>query len=176
MFYDYDIAINCPPYVFGDGQHETTRFLLYFLNRYARGKSVIDAGCGTGILALFASKCGATSVIAMDCDGNAVECTKANVEANKVNVSVIETDIENGGLPSADIVTANLARWDALHHLPHLKNLINKDGLLITTWYKELPKEALLKHCKVVDHIEGINYDCYVLKIIESDRERGSRE
>lgn len=164
--YGYEISISNPPYVFGDGQHETTRFLLYFLNRYASGKSVIDAGCGTGILSVFASKRGAKSVTAIDYDEYAVNCARTNAEANGVTISVIKADVGLDVLPSADVVTANLARREALYQLPNLTRLVNDNGLLITTWFKELPKDELTKRFEVIDRIEGVEYDCYVLKKI----------
>lgn len=164
--YGYEISISNPLYVFGDGQHETTRFLLYFLNRYVSGKSFIDAGCGTGILAIFASKRGAKSVIAIDCDDNAIECARENARTNNADISVIKADIGKDILSVADVVTANLARSEALYYLPNLTRLVNDNGLLITTWFKELPKDELTKRFEVIDRIEGVEYDCYVLKKI----------
>ena len=165
MFYGYDVLISTPPYVFGDGKHETTRFLLYFLNRYANGKSVMDAGCGSGILSIFASKCGA-KVTAVDCDDNAVDCTLKNAETNNATISVIRADISMADLPLFDIVVANFARYDASMLLPRLASFVKSGGLLLTTWYKELPKEELTIDFEIIDHIEGIDYDCYALKKI----------
>lgn len=162
--YGYEITINNPPYVFGDGTHETTRFLLYFLNRYAEGRSYIDAGCGTGILSIFASKRGATSVTAIDADAHAIECTRANIEANGVEVDVIQQEIQKLKPISADLVTANIARIDALFILPYLTKFVSDNGLLLITWYKQNPKEALSEDFEIIDCIEGIDYDCYVLR------------
>lgn len=162
MLYGHDVIISNPPYVFGDGTHETTRFLLYFLNRYAKGRSVIDAGCGTGILSIFAIKCRAESVTAIDVDNDAVECTRANAEANNASINIIKADINIAELSDADIVVANFARWDALGNFPNIAKLTRR--LLITTWYKEMPKDELTNGFEIIDCIEGIDYDCYVLK------------
>lgn len=159
MFYGHDITITAPSHVFGDGQHETTRFLLYFLNRYAKGKTVIDAGCGSGILSIFAVKCGATAT-AIDCDTSAIECARSNCEANGVDVDIIHTDISQTDV-LADIVVANFARFEAMYLFPHFAQMATE--LIITTWYKEVPTE-LLSHYTVIDRIEGIDYDCYVLR------------
>lgn len=159
MFYGHDITITVPTSVFGDGQHETTRFLLYYLNRYAKGKTVIDAGCGSGILSVFASKCGAT-VTAIDCEKTAIETAKANCLANSVDVNIIHanaTDLEI----TADIVVANFARHEVLCLFPHIAEMAKE--IIITTWYKEVPKDLLAKY-EVIDSIEGIDYDCYVLR------------
>ena len=158
--YGHEINIAYSSFVFGDGAHETTRFLLYFLNRYADGKTVIDAGCGTGILAIFAAKRGARSVTAIDIDQNAVECAKENIRLNEVDVEVYRTAIDALKI-SADIVTANFARHEAMYLLPHMAKASN--DLIITTWYKEIPKEPL-RDFEIVDCIEGVDYDCYVLR------------
>lgn len=159
--YNHDIKINSEPFAFGDGAHETTRFLLYFLNKYANGKSVIDAGCGTGILSIFSAKCGAESVTAIDIDDAAIECTRANAEANNVSINIIKADINVADLPTADVVVANFARWEALGNFPNIAKIARR--LLITTWYKELPTDALSDY-EVIDYIEGVDYDCYVLR------------
>lgn len=164
VIYGHDISIVCPECVFGDGQHETTRFLLYYMHRYARGRSVIDAGCGTGILGIFANKCGASSVTAIDYDANAIECAEANAKANDADIEVRKTDIKDADI-KAEVVTANLARWDAHHHLPYIAELVCDGGMLITTWYKEIPSNELTDRYEVIDHIEGIDYDCYALQI-----------
>lgn len=159
--YDHTIDIFCPSCVFGDGSHETTRFLLYYLNRYVNGKTYIDAGCGTGILSVFAYKCGAASVTAVDIDGNAIHAARNNAMMNKAEVELIHGDVSDVE-QTADIVTANFPRFDVLYLLPRVTRLA-KD-MIITTWYKEVPKDILGDY-KVVDCIEGVDYDCYVLRI-----------
>ena len=164
VVYGHHIAIPTSPDVFGDGNHETTRFLLYFLNRYVEGRTMLDVGCGSGILSVFASKRGALSVTAIDCDSNAIECTKRNTEENGTDITIISADINQPMSLNADIVSANFARWDALDNLPYLEGLVSQNGFLITTWYKELPNGVLEEKFEVVDYIEGIEYDSYVLR------------
>ena len=156
--YNHQIDITCFPTVFGDGNHETTRFLLYFLKRYAKGRTYIDCGCGTGILSIFASKVGAESVTAVDVDQCAIECATENIQANNAEVSIIHTDVLDLDI-TADIVTANFAREEALLHIDKIKQIGN---IVITTWFKSLPTDAFAD-CTIIDHIEGIEYDCYVL-------------
>lgn len=158
--YGQPIDIICHPSVFGDGMHETTRFLLYFLNRYANGKTVIDAGCGSGILSVFSAKVGA-SVTAIDNDSIATECTQSNAINNSVYISIINDSIMEANI-KADIVTANFCRTDALALFPYFSKMA--DELIITTWYKELPTDKLTEGYEIVDYIEGIDYDCYVIK------------
>lgn len=164
IFYNKTIELNNPPYVFGDGNHETTRFLLYFLNKYAKGNSMIDAGCGTGILSIFCSHLGFTDITAIDYDSSAIECTTKNFQTNNVSASTIQNDIRQLDPIQADVVTANLPREEAFHLILNLKSLVNENGILFTTWYKELPSEIIDANFTIIDYIEGIDYNCYVLK------------
>lgn len=156
--YGCELTIATPSHVFGDGQHETTRFLLYFLNKYVSKKTVIDAGCGSGILSIFAAKRGAT-VTAVDCDKDAISCTLENCAANDVQITAIQSDITRIDA-HADIVVANFARFEAMYLLSHIDKL---GDMIITTWYKDIPKEPLTDYA-IIECIEGVEYDCYVLR------------
>ncbi len=80
----YDILIT-PRMAFGTGSHQTTRLILSTLAHLdLEGKHVIDAGTGTGILAIMAIKCGAASVFAYDIDEWSVENTRDNLLLNHV--------------------------------------------------------------------------------------------
>ena len=81
---EYDILIT-PRLAFGTGSHQTTRLILRTLAQLdLKGKHVIDAGTGTGILAIMAIKRGAASVFAYDIDEWSVENTKDNLLLNHV--------------------------------------------------------------------------------------------
>jgi predicted nicotinamide N-methyase len=69
-----------------------------------RGLSVLDLGCGSGLVAIAAMKAGARSAIATDVDAFAIAATTANAEANEVAVSVIGHDITGGAPPAVDVV------------------------------------------------------------------------
>lgn len=76
-----------PGLAFGTGSHASTRLVLGFIERAVRGgESVLDYGCGSGILAVAAAKLGAATVDAVDIDPKAVEVSRANARANGVNV------------------------------------------------------------------------------------------
>lgn len=157
--YGHNITVNTTPAVFGDGNHETTRFLLYMLSRQdLEGKTVIDAGSGSGILAIYASKRKANA-IAIDRDGQAIDCTIKNALDNKADITVIQGDITHISI-KGDYITANFTREEAVFLLPVLLDMLNDGGLLFTTWYKDNP--AIMG--TVLDYIEGIDYDCYVLR------------
>ncbi len=78
-----------PGMAFGTGLHPTTRQCLLALEEHLRpGMSVLDLGCGSGILAIAAAKLGARTVLALDTDPTAVEVAQANVQANGVQERV----------------------------------------------------------------------------------------
>jgi len=96
-----------PGLAFGTGSHPSTRLVLQFLERTLRGgESVLDYGCGSGILAIAAAKLGARKVDAVDLDPQALETTAANARANGVAVQVAAPE----ALPAAryDIVVSNI--------------------------------------------------------------------
>jgi ribosomal protein L11 methyltransferase len=105
------LPIN-PGQAFGSGTHESTRICLSLLERYlSPGTPVLDAGCGTGVLAIAALKLGASQVLAFDIEQRACLETAENAAANGVR-----PDIYRGGIETAagefPLVLANL--------LPHL--------------------------------------------------------
>jgi ribosomal protein L11 methyltransferase len=96
-----------PGLAFGTGSHPTTRLCMEWLEQsVVPGQSVLDYGCGSGILAILAKKCGADPVIGIDIDPQAVESARHNSERNRADVTY--------GLPSDcpedefDIVVANI--------------------------------------------------------------------
>jgi ribosomal protein L11 methyltransferase len=96
-----------PGLAFGTGSHPSTRLVLQFLERTLRGgESVLDYGCGSGILAIAAAKLGARKVDAVDLDPQALETTAANARANGVAIQVATPE----ALPAAryDIVVSNI--------------------------------------------------------------------
>ena len=81
-----------PGMAFGTGSHPTTRLCLQWLDRFLRPRqSVLDYGCGSGILAIAASRLGAGSVIATDIDPLALAATRTNAQTNACVVSVEDT-------------------------------------------------------------------------------------
>jgi len=96
-----------PGLAFGTGSHASTRLVLQFLERSLHGgESVLDYGCGSGILAIAAAKLGARQVDAVDLDPQALEATDANARANGVAVRVAAPE----ALPAAryDVVVSNI--------------------------------------------------------------------
>ena len=103
-------AINVtldPGLAFGTGSHPTTRLCLEWLVReLPRAASVLDYGCGSGILAIAAAKLGASRVVGVDVDPHAVGAAQANAAANGVAVAFMLPD--GLGVEAFDVVVANI--------------------------------------------------------------------
>ena len=96
-----------PGRAFGTGAHPTTRLCLELLERLPRG-SVLDVGCGSGVLAIAAAKLGFGPVVGIDVDPQAVEATRANAAANGVELDVEQLDAVAQPLPEAEVALANI--------------------------------------------------------------------
>jgi ribosomal protein L11 methyltransferase len=97
-----------PGQAFGTGAHPTTQLCLEHLGAREPG-SLLDLGCGSGVLAIAAVKLGYVPVTAYDLDEAAIEATRANAEANDVSLEIELRDVLVDPLPSADLVLANIA-------------------------------------------------------------------
>ena len=96
-----------PGRAFGTGAHPTTRACIELLAVVPRG-SLLDAGCGSGVLAVAAVRLGFEPVFALDHDPAAVEAAERTVRANGVRVSVSAADVLSDELPRVDVVVANI--------------------------------------------------------------------
>ncbi|CAG9244804.1 50S ribosomal protein L11 methyltransferase [Paraburkholderia unamae] len=96
-----------PGLAFGTGSHPTTRLCMEWLEQHVKpGNSLLDYGCGSGILAILAKKCGANPVIGIDIDPQAVESARHNSERNHAEVTYgLPDDCPAGEF---DIVVANI--------------------------------------------------------------------
>jgi ribosomal protein L11 methyltransferase len=103
---DLSIVID-PGRAFGTGAHATTRLCLELLLESERG-SLLDIGCGSGVLAIAARKLGFAPVYALDVDEVAVAAARVNASANAVAVDVRLGDLLAAPLPPADLAVANL--------------------------------------------------------------------
>lgn len=136
--FKYELVIQ-PRMAFGTGHHATTSLVMEsMLGLDFHEKNVLDMGCGTGILAILASKMGAKHLVAIDIDENATENTVVNCKRNDIkNVKVVTGGAEASGKEKFDFVLANINRNIILEDLPLYKNNLAVGGLLITSGYYE---------------------------------------
>ena len=97
-----------PGRAFGTGGHATTRLCLELLEAETRG-SVLDVGCGSGVLSIAALKLGFGPVLGIDFDPQAVEATQRNAAENGVEIEIRLGDLRDAELPEADLALANIA-------------------------------------------------------------------
>lgn len=116
---EYDIVIN-PQMAFGTGHHETTSLIISeLLDADLKGKTVLDMGCGTSILAILASMRGADALLAVDIDSWCVNNSIENIALNHINnieVELGDAATLNGKGPF-DVVIANINRNILLHDM-----------------------------------------------------------
>jgi ribosomal protein L11 methyltransferase len=121
-----------PGHAFGTGAHPTTRLCLEILLGLERG-SLLDIGCGSGVLAIGAAKLGFSPVVAVDSDPAAVEATEANAAANGVAVDARLVDALDpaADLPAAGVGVANIAHEVIARLSPRLQcDLLVASGYL----------------------------------------------
>ncbi|MFC4094492.1 50S ribosomal protein L11 methyltransferase [Euzebyella saccharophila] len=144
----YDIVIE-PKMSFGTGHHETTHMMLQMIiDHDFEGKSVLDMGSGTGVLAILAAMKGAANVEAIDIDNwcyhNAVE----NVERNKVQISVFEGDVSLLNSDKMyDVVLANINRNILINDIPAYAKCLKPNGILFVSGFYEDDIFAISEIC-----------------------------
>ena len=97
-----------PGRAFGTGAHPTTRLCIELLAATAERGSLLDVGCGSGVLAIAGVRLGFAPVVAVDVDPVAVETTVANADMNDAEVDVRLLDAEAASLPTAGLAVANV--------------------------------------------------------------------
>ncbi len=135
----YDIVIE-PKMSFGTGHHETTYMMMqHILNHDFSGKSVLDMGSGTGVLAILAAMKGAAPVEAIDIDNWCYLNAMENVERNHhPEIKVYEGDATLLEGKKYDIIIANINRNILLEDIPTYAKCLNKNGVLfLSGFYKE---------------------------------------
>lgn len=138
---------------FGTGEHATTAMSLRFLEREARrltsGWRMLDAGTGSGILALAASRFGAGKIVAIDNDPLAISTAKENTRRNRISdVDFVCGDVMKKIRGRFEVITANLFSELLVSLLPKFRTALALDGVLLLSGVmrnQELPLRRALK-------------------------------
>ena len=158
---------------FGTGTHQTTRMILRrLLSGNMHGKTVLDCGCGTGILGIAASLLGATHVLGYDIDEWSADNARHNAVINGVsnmdvllgNASVLDS-IDN----KFDIVIANINRNILLADMPSFRNHMNDGGSLILSGFYDddmpcLNEAAAKNNLELCDVVSDEHWACALYK------------
>ena len=118
-----------PGRAFGTGAHPTTRLCLAALLELERG-SLLDVGCGSGVIAIAAALLGHRPVVGIDTDPAAVEATRENAAANGVAVEAALADATEAELPPAEVTVANISLEGVLALRPRSPVLVTSGYLV----------------------------------------------
>ncbi|WP_260261239.1 50S ribosomal protein L11 methyltransferase [Vibrio intestinalis] len=147
-----------PGLAFGTGTHPTTALCLEWLESIdLTGKTVIDFGCGSGILAIAAIKLGAEKVVGIDIDPQALVASKENADRNGVadQLEVYLPENQPEGL-IADVVVANILAAPLRELSPIIKGLIKPNGQLAMSGVLDTQAEDVATYYRDELHIDPI--------------------
>ena len=120
-----------PGLAFGTGSHATTSLCLTWLEQTKlQHKTVIDYGCGSGILGIAALKLGAEHVYAVDIDEQALIATASNAQINQIPAHALTIDYPNSLHTAVDIIIANILLSPLLDLKHSFHHLLNPQGIL----------------------------------------------
>lgn len=147
----HELVIN-PKMAFGTGHHETTWSVISLMRDLDfEGQTVLDFGCGTGVLAILASRLGAAACDAVDIEEPSFENTQENCLVNGVeNVRAFLGELGDVPGKAYGIVLANINRNVILDSLPALSELVKPEGLLVVSGFiqedEQLMTDSLAAH------------------------------
>ena len=139
-------AINLaldPGLAFGTGSHPTTRLCLKWLAHELRGgESLLDYGCGSGILAVAACRLGAGRVVGTDIDPQALIASRANAERNGVDAAFVP--VERLPAHAFDIVVANILANPIMTLAPALARRLRRGGRIVLSGILDAQADAVI--------------------------------
>jgi ribosomal protein L11 methyltransferase len=147
-----DIVIE-PQMSFGTGHHPTTGMMLQRLSSVhgkLKGMSVLDMGCGTGLLSIAASKLGASSLLACDNDSRCIENTLLNAGNNQCsNIHLLCGDVQDLPEDSFHLIMANINLNVLRYHIPLYAGKLHTGGELWLSGFFETDTGTLRDICQL---------------------------
>jgi ribosomal protein L11 methyltransferase len=166
---DYEIEIE-PKMSFGTAHHETTQMMIeLMLEKNFENLKVLDMGCGTGVLAILASKMGATEVLAIDNDEWAYKNAVENVQKNNLsNITILQGDDQLLVKEQFDIIIANINRNILLQQFDAYINCLQPGGFIFLSGFYEADVTPLLQRAQSgnLNLIEKIRKNSWVAMIV----------
>lgn len=152
----FELIIN-PKMSFGTGHHQPTHMMLDFaLSESFEGKSILDMGCGTGVLAILASMKGAVSVDAIDLDPWCIEnATENALKNNCSNVNCVLGSSLTKDIPTYGLIFANINRNILLEQISSFSLALIEGGVLLLSGFYQSDIESLRQCCEA----EGLSYE-----------------
>ena len=143
----HEIIIQ-PKMSFGTGHHATTYLMIQqMLDMDFENKTVLDMGCGTSVLAIFAKQKGAGKTVAIDIDEWSVENSKENAARNNVELEISQGTADNLGAENFDIILANINRNILISDIPTYVSVLNNVGQLLLSGLCFFDVDDILEVC-----------------------------
>jgi ribosomal protein L11 methyltransferase len=147
----HSTAVNLmldPGMAFGTGTHPTTALCLQWLDAHPPlNQTVIDYGCGSGVLALAAKKLGAKHVSGTDIDPQAIRASRDNAERNQADIAFdLVADFEARQPDRADLVIANILAGPLKSLLPNFSVLLQPSATLVLSGLLTTQADDLIEH------------------------------
>ena len=144
----HEIIIQ-PKMSFGTGHHATTYLMIQqMLDMDFENKTVLDMGCGTSVLAIFAKQKGAGKTVAIDIDEWSVENSKENAARNNVELEISQGTADNLGNENFDVILANINRNILISDIPTYVSVLNDGGQLLLSGLCFFDVDDILEICK----------------------------
>ena len=143
----HEIIIQ-PKMSFGTGHHATTYLMIQqMLDMDFENKTVLDMGCGTSVLAIFAKQQGAGKTVAIDIDEWSVENSIENAARNSVELEISQGTAEHLGGENFDIILANINRNILISDIPTYVSVLNSGGQLLLSGLCFFDVDDILEVC-----------------------------
>ena len=167
-----DVVVRMDPgMAFGTGTHETTALCAELIEKYINeGVRALDVGTGSGILAILASKLGASEIDALDIDANSVRVARENCEQNGVtNVSCRQSDLIASASGKYDFISANIVADIIIRMAENVSDFLKDDGILVVSGIIEPQAEQVVsvfdsKGFALIDKMDKNDWNAFVFK------------
>ncbi|WP_209391026.1 50S ribosomal protein L11 methyltransferase [Chryseobacterium sp. RR2-3-20] len=144
----HEIVIQ-PKMSFGTGHHPTTHLMIQqMMDMDFQNKKVLDMGCGTSVLAIYAKQNGSADTLAIDIDEWSVENSKENAARNNVALNIELGTAENLGKEKFDIILANINRNILISDIPTYTSVLHNGGELLLSGLCFFDVDDILEVCE----------------------------